>query len=120
MELHIARDGKLEDPAFADSVNAPVPARALLISVGALAVSLMASTAAAELLERYQTLIWLPALVPAFLLTYYRGWKGSSVGLAAAMATLALSQAILSFRSASAPEWPFLLILVVLWMGICL
>jgi diguanylate cyclase (GGDEF)-like protein len=120
MELHIARDGKLEDPAFADSVYAPVPPRALLISVGALAVSLVGSTLAPDLLDRFQTLIWLPALVPAFLLTYYRGWKGSSVGLAAAMATLALSQAILSFRSAEAPQWPFLLVLVVLWMGICL
>jgi diguanylate cyclase (GGDEF)-like protein len=116
----IAEDGRLEDPAFTDSASAPVPPRALLLSVGALVVSLVAATLAPELVERYSTLIWLPALLPAFLLTYYRGWKGSSVALAAAMATLALSQAILLFRNASAPGWPVLLILVVLWMGICL
>jgi diguanylate cyclase (GGDEF)-like protein len=118
--MHIGRHGRLEDPSFSDSATAPVPPRALLLSVAALAVSLVSTTLAPELAERYATLLWLPALVPAFLLTYYRGWKGSSVGLAAAMATLALSQAILLFRNAPAPEWPFLMIVVVLWLAICL
>jgi diguanylate cyclase (GGDEF)-like protein len=118
--MHIGRGGRLEDPSFSESATAPVPPRALLLSVGALAVSLLSTTLAPELAERYATLLWLPALVPAFLLTYYRGWKGSSVGLAAAMATLVLSQAILLFRNASAPEWPFLMVVIVLWLAICL
>jgi hypothetical protein len=35
-------------------------------------------------------LVWLSALIPPFLLTYYRGWMGASLALAAGMAALAL------------------------------
>lgn len=42
-------------------------------------------------LADYGTLLWLLALVPAFLLAYYRGWQGAATALAAGMATLSPS-----------------------------
>ena len=46
-----------------------------------------------EWLERDGALlVGLPALLPAFLLTYHRGWQGASLALAAGMAVLALTQ----------------------------
>ena len=35
--------------------------------------------------EQAGVLVWLTALVPAFLLTYYRGWQGASLALAVGM-----------------------------------
>ena len=61
-----------------------VPARSLLLSLAALMIPLVATltetVAKADLVgEELEMLIWLPALLPAFLLTYYRGWSGASV-----------------------------------------
>jgi diguanylate cyclase (GGDEF)-like protein len=44
--------------------------------------------------ESAQLLLWLLALVPAFLLAYYRGWRGVATALAMGMAGLALSNAV--------------------------
>src|SRR5687767_15162721 len=73
-----------------------VPLRALLISVGALAVPLLVSQLPID--PATSVMIWLIALIPAFLLAYYRGWQGTATALAAAMATLALSNAVLLMR----------------------
>src|SRR5687768_1315564 len=73
-----------------------IPARAVVLSVAALAVPFAASQWA---VEAYATpLVWLVALIPAFLLAYYRGWGGVATALAAAMATLAISNLILIWR----------------------
>ena len=73
----------------------PVPARVLLLSVGALSIPVVATTLLPGWIETEGALLmWLPAIVPAFLLTFYRGWHGASVSLALAMATLALTQAL--------------------------
>jgi diguanylate cyclase (GGDEF)-like protein len=97
-----------------------VPFRALLISVAALAIPLFATPLAGESLQEYEILLWLPALVPAFLLTYYRGWGGASLALAAAMATLAMAQVGLSLFRAQPPDWQILLIVVLVWVGVSL
>jgi diguanylate cyclase (GGDEF)-like protein len=100
--------------------SAGVPPRALVISVAALAVPLLGSSLAGDALEQYEILIWLPALVPAFLLTYYRGWGGASLALAAAMATLTLSQVAVSLLRTEPWPWPVLLTVVLLCVVVCL
>jgi diguanylate cyclase (GGDEF)-like protein len=70
-----------------------VPPMALLLSCGALAVPVLAALFFAEAATQYEVLLWLLALVPAFLLSYYRGWRGAATGTAAAMAAFALTQA---------------------------
>ena len=100
-------------------LDAPVPVRALLLSATALAVPLVAQRYAPEITEKQLgILIWLPSFVPAFLLTYYHGWSEASVALAAGMAVLALSQVALAVRGGGSPNWPVLLVLVAMLMGI--
>lgn len=72
-----------------------VPLTALVLSCGALAVPLLGAVFFAEAAAQYEILLWLLALVPAFLLSYYRGWRGAATGTAAAMAAFAVTQAIL-------------------------
>jgi diguanylate cyclase (GGDEF)-like protein len=79
-----------------------IPVRAVVLSVAALAVPFVASLWAAE--AAASPLIWLVALIPAFLLAYYRGWRGVATALAAAMATLALSNVMLLVRGGTIDE----------------
>jgi len=97
-----------------------VPARALAISAAALAVPAGASVFAPELLGQYELLLWLLAILPAFLLAYYRGWGGAAVALAAGMAVLSLSQAALLAMGREVSNWPVMLGLVVLLVGVTL
>lgn len=87
-----------------------VPARLLVISMLALAVPVISSlggepTAAG----RYEVLLWLLALIPGFLLAYYRGWSGIAIGLAAAMAVFSVAQVYLVATGQRPPDWPYLL-----------
>lgn len=88
-----------------------IPARAVLLSAAALVVPFAASQWAVE--EIASPLVWLVALIPAFLLAYYRGWGGVATSLAAAMATLALSNVVLLFRGIAVNELILLVIVSV-------
>jgi diguanylate cyclase (GGDEF)-like protein len=61
-----------------------VPPQALIISLFALAVPLVAASGFLAPGE-HEPLLWLLALVPAFLLAYYRGWRGAALSLAVSM-----------------------------------
>lgn len=71
-----------------------VPLRALVLSIVALAVPVVATLWVSDSLGDYDALLWLLALVPAFLLAYYRGWRGVATALAAGMAALAVTHAV--------------------------
>jgi diguanylate cyclase (GGDEF)-like protein len=79
-----------------------IPARAVVLSVAALGVPFAASQWAVD--ASASALVWLVALIPAFLLAYYRGWGGVATALAGAMATLALSNVVLILRGATIDE----------------
>ena len=72
-----------------------IPARAIALCAGALAVPVAAQIAFAEYAGEHELLLWLLAVVPAFLLAFYRGWKGAATALAAGMALLSLTQVYL-------------------------
>lgn len=61
-------------------------------------------------------LIWLTALVPAFLLTYYRGWQGASLSLALGMAVLSLTQVVVLATGIQTPNWTLLLGVVMVFL----
>ena len=64
--------------ADAARTHAPVPARALLLSGSALAIPLVSEWYQPGLAtEQFGLLLWLPSLVPAFLLTYSHGDGGA-------------------------------------------
>jgi hypothetical protein len=57
--------------------------------------------------------------IPAFLLAYYRGWGGVATALAAAMATLAISNVVLIWRGSVIDEL-MLLIVLSIFIALCL
>jgi PAS domain S-box-containing protein len=98
----------------------PVPPRALVLSLAALAVPILAAFVFPESLADYGTILWLLALVPAFLLAYYRGWQGVSVALGVGMAVLTATQLTgLAFGTGSR-DWVLLLLVVAAYISIAL
>lgn len=104
----------------AEDARPPVPARALVISLAALAVPVYASFAAPESAGDQEILLWLLALVPAFLLAYYRGWRGAALALAVGMGILALSQVALEIAGRGVGDWQLLLTVVAAYIAISL
>jgi diguanylate cyclase (GGDEF)-like protein len=108
------------DP-LARPARGAVPPRALVLSAAALALPLASQWFAPGLAsEEIGVLLWLPALVPAFLLTYYRGWRGASLAIAVGMAALTLSQVAIAMRRSEPPDWPVVLGLIVVLMSVSL
>lgn len=97
-----------------------MPLRALVISIGALSIPMLGGLLFPDWTgEEAGVLLWLTALVPAFLLTYYRGWRGASLGLALGMAVLSVTQVILVVTNAGTPNWSLLFGIVLAYIGIC-
>lgn len=87
-----------------------VPLRLLVISLLALAVPVISSIGGESTVAgRYEVLVWLLALIPGFLLAYYRGWSGIALGMAAAMAVFSVAQVYLIATGQRVPDWPYLL-----------
>lgn len=95
-----------------------VPTRALVLSIVALLVPVAGALLVPDQLGDYGALLWLLALIPAFLLAYYRGWRGVATALAAGMATLAFTQAVAAIMGREVPD--LLLGIVVAYLGISL
>lgn len=95
-----------------------VPLRALIISLSALAVPVTGALAFPEELGEYGALLWLLALVPGFLLAYYRGWRGVATALALGMAALSITQVVATLMTLVIPD--MLLGVVVAYLGVSL
>lgn len=95
-----------------------VPRRALWLSLAALTAPVGAAFWAPESLARYASLLWLTALLPAFLLAFYRGWRGVATSLALGMATLSVTQAASLWLGRPLPD--LLLAVVVTYLVISL
>jgi diguanylate cyclase (GGDEF)-like protein len=90
-----------------------VPKEALLLSIVALAVPIISALALPTLAsDEYGLLVWLLALVPAFLLAYYRGLTGAAVAVAGGMVALSLSQVLLQIFGLAVPNWGWLFLVV--------
>ncbi len=73
-----------------------VPKRALLLSLLSLWVPIGSSALFPDWTgDDVGVLVWLLALVPGFLLSYYRGWRGASLALAGGMAAFSLAQVVI-------------------------
>lgn len=94
-----------------------IPLRSLVISFGALAVPVAGTFWFPEASTEYELLLWLLALVPAFLLAYYRGWVGVAVAMLVGMVVLAMVQvAVIAFDVTT--NWIMLLAVVVAYISI--
>lgn len=100
-----------------------MPLSALLVSVLALAVAAAGNWFWPERLPDYFALLWLLALIPPFLLAYYRGWEGAALALAVGMVLLIGVEVGGSFLTDRSVRWwivggvIFVLILVSLGAG---
>ncbi len=102
-----------------DVISRTVPRKALVLSVIALAVPIVSGLAAPGLVrDEYGLLVSLSALVPAFLLTYYRGLTGAALAVAAGMVALSISQVVLQVFGLAAPDWGWLLLIIANFLAI--
>lgn len=69
-----------------------IPHTGLVLSFGALLVPVVGTFWFPEASGDYQPLLWLVALIPAFLLAYYRGWIGVAVAMLVGMVLLTAVQ----------------------------
>ena len=95
-----------------------VPPSAVAISAAALGVPMVAALGAPEALGEYGALLWLLALIPAFLLAYHRGWRGAALALALGMASLSVTQVVATAMNLALPD--LLLGVIVAYIGITL
>jgi diguanylate cyclase (GGDEF)-like protein len=99
----------------------PIPLKALLLSFAALFIPILT----ALFFPNFSggdtgLLIWLTALIPAFLLTYHRGWSGASLALAMGMAALVLIQVALLLAGIRVDNWALLAGIIFVFVATCL
>jgi diguanylate cyclase (GGDEF)-like protein len=85
-----------------------MPRSALLLCIAALLVPAVATLAFPSETAAHRVLVWLVLLVPAFLLAFFRGWKGVATSLAAGMAVLVMVQVGLVAMGRMVANWPLL------------
>lgn len=94
-----------------------IPLRALILSFGALAVPVVATFWFPETSGDYELLLWLVALIPAFLLAYYRGWTGVAIAMLVGMIVLSIVQiAVIALELQT--NWVLLLAVVAAYISI--
>jgi diguanylate cyclase (GGDEF)-like protein len=97
----------------------PVPPRALAISVAALAVPVAIVFWHPDWTSSgLGMLIWLTALIPAFLLSYYRGWQGVAVALGGGMAVITATQVSIVVFEIAEPNWALLGVIVGVYLAV--
>jgi diguanylate cyclase (GGDEF)-like protein len=97
-----------------------MPLRALLLSLTALLVPIVATLLLPEQEGSFEVLFWLTSLLPAFFLAYYQGWKGVSIALALGMIVLVAMQIILRVGGGRITNWPLVVAITVAFIGISL
>jgi len=106
-------------PAF--SRDQAVPPRALAISLAALVVPVAVALWFPDWTNSGAgTLVWLTALVPAFLLSYYRGLQGVAIALAGGMAVITATQVSIVVFDIADPNWGLLAAVVAVYLAVSL
>ena len=82
-----------------------IPPRVIAISVFALAVAVLAALFRPDSGATYAGFLWILALIPAFLLSYYHGWTGAVRALAGGMALLTLTEVVAGFVLQGDVDW---------------
>lgn len=97
----------------------PLPPQALLLSLAAMAVPVVSAFNAPGWMEGdVELLMWLTALLPAFVLTYYKGWRGVSLALAGGMVILTGTQLALLLLGTGGSNWRLLFGVVVVFVAV--
>lgn len=98
-----------------------VPATALLLSLLSLWVPVLSSSFfPAWTNNDVGILVWLLALLPAFLLSYYRGWRGASLALAGGMVAFTGVQIGITLTAVAQPAPEIMLGAIVVLVAVAL
>jgi diguanylate cyclase (GGDEF)-like protein len=98
-----------------------VPPSALVISVIAMAIPVAVVAWAPDWENNgLGMLIWLTALIPAFLLAFYRGLRGVAVALVGGMAVIVGTQIGIVIFATAEPDWTLLSIVVLVYLVVSL
>jgi diguanylate cyclase (GGDEF)-like protein/PAS domain S-box-containing protein len=100
------------------SVGKHPPLRALLISLAALAIPVTGAFVVPDVLQDYEALLWMLAVVPAFLLAYYKAWRGAAIALAAAMAAVSVTYAITQATGRPMPDLMLAVLVVIIGVSL--
>lgn len=85
-----------------------IPRRAIALSFAALAVPVLQTLLWPGPAAEAEPLVWLLALVPAFLLAYYRGWRGAATALAVGMVFFTGTHLTAVWLGLELASWPIL------------
>jgi diguanylate cyclase (GGDEF)-like protein len=97
----------------------PVTVRALAISIASLALPVVSAFWFPDWTSSgFGMLIWLTALIPAFLLSYYRGLAGVALALAGGMAVITATQVSIAIFGIADPHWNLLLGIVAVYLAV--
>jgi GGDEF domain-containing protein len=88
-----------------DHLPARVPAMGLVLSALALGAAIVGSVVWPESAAEYSSLVWLLAIIPAFLFAYYKGWPGATSVLIAAMILVAVLEVGFSLLRTGEVAW---------------
>lgn len=91
--------------------------RAALFSLFSLSAAVLAAALAPDAAADYEVLLWLLAVIPAFLLAHYRGWGGVASALAIAMVALTLVQIASTLFGPDARSWSVTVRVVLVFVG---
>lgn len=95
-----------------------VPARALVVSALALILAAWGAFSPPDLLADYDTLLWMLALVPAFLFSYYRGWRGAMLAIGVGMVVLILMTLLSGPILGTRIDWTLLFLVATLFVAV--
>jgi len=97
-----------------------MPRSAAVLCFVALLMPAVATFGFPEQLAGHEFLVWLVLLIPAFLLAYFRGWRGVATALAGGMTVLVAVQIAVVVLERTVPEWPLLVAVIVAYVLIAL
>lgn len=110
--------GPERDEAGKELYRREVPPRGLAISVLALAVAATISIMWPDALMEYAGFVWILALVPLTLLSYYKGWQGAALASVATMVVFTLVQVGVSYWLGESVNWPFYGLVTIVLMAV--
>jgi len=91
--------------------------RIIALSLAALMGALVAAMLAPESAARFEILLWLLAITPAFLLSYYRGWSAVATALAGCMVALVAIQFAATAMGRDVQDWGLVLRILLVFLG---
>ena len=95
-----------------------IPVRALTVSLLALGAAIVGAFTSPEVLASYDALSWLLLLVPVFLFSYYRGWRGSVRILVGGVALVLTVELVAALVFGSAVGWVFLFLVALVLVAV--